>query len=179
MTPSLQASATRHKPAVYRIMALILRCGNVHTSTWITLALGAGVLLWYFDHIQFVAQSSLASSILSRSLWLVLFYSIYRVIVRPGQIRPSTDYHNRNNPRYKAMRQKLFPPGFPNGWHVVCNSEDVAEGRVKSISALGQVTSHKESALVLPNLPFLYFYFAFCLCRNLSLFVGATARWVF
>ena len=122
-------------------MGFVLRCGKLRTSTWVALALGAGILLWNFDHLQ-IFVGSFASS-LSNCLWLVLFYAIYRILVRPGKIHRSKDYHYRNKPRYKAMRQKLFPPGFPNGWHVVCNSEDVADGHVKSISALGQVPARK------------------------------------
>ena len=37
----------------------------------------------------------------------------------------------------QALRAKHFPPGFPNGWHCVCNATDLEHGQVKSISALG------------------------------------------
>jgi len=49
----------------------------------------------------------------------------------------SKDYFDPHSSRYKAMRSKFFPPGFPNGWHCVCNITDLENGRVKSISALG------------------------------------------
>eukprot|EP00947_MAST-08B_sp_MAST-8B-sp1_P005737 g5737.t1 len=40
--------------------------------------------------------------------------------------------------RLKAHRLKKFPPPFPNGWYRVCSAEDVAGGKVHSISALGR-----------------------------------------
>lgn len=63
---------------------------------------------------------------------LVFGYSIYR----PTQPK-TNNYHSPSSKRYKKMRSKHFPPGFPNGWHCVCNTADVEKGKVKSISALG------------------------------------------
>ena len=45
--------------------------------------------------------------------------------------------HDPRKRRFRARRRKEFPPPYPNGWFHVCNSADIASGRVHSISALG------------------------------------------
>lgn len=35
------------------------------------------------------------------------------------------------------MRNKFFPPGYANGWHAVCNAEDIRNRQVKTVHALG------------------------------------------
>jgi nitrite reductase/ring-hydroxylating ferredoxin subunit len=67
---------------------------------------------------------------------LVIVYSFYRLLFAPT-FEPSLDYHNNKSAMYAKMRSKFFFPAFANGWHAVCNSEDVRGGKVKSISALG------------------------------------------
>eukprot|EP00937_MAST-01D_sp_MAST-1D-sp2_P002880 g2880.t1 len=62
--------------------------------------------------------------------------ALYHIAFAPV-LRRTKDYHNPRSSRYKALRGKLFPPGFPNGWHCVCNATDLEGGRVKSIDALG------------------------------------------
>eukprot|EP00966_Prymnesium_polylepis_P279994 6469079-Prymnesium_polylepis.1 len=62
--------------------------------------------------------------------------SLYHLALTPVRWR-TKDYHDATSSRYKAMRAKHFPPGFPNGWYCVCNATDVADGAVKSIDALG------------------------------------------
>jgi len=61
---------------------------------------------------------------------------LYQTMAPVKRIR-SKDYHDPQSSRYKAMRRQFFQPGFPNGWHCVCNTTDLENGRVKSISALG------------------------------------------
>eukprot|EP00439_Symbiodinium_sp_Y106_P086270 s218_g32.t1 len=51
--------------------------------------------------------------------------------------RRTLDYFDNKSSKFLALRRKHFPPGFPNTWHAVCNAADVANGQVKSISALG------------------------------------------
>lgn len=60
----------------------------------------------------------------------------YRFLLTPKQQKTQDHFDNRSS-RFKALRQKHFPPGFPNTWHAVCNAADIADGQVKSISALG------------------------------------------
>lgn len=66
----------------------------------------------------------------------LLAYALYRLALTPARVR-SKNYHSSKNARYKALRQKFFPPGFANGWHCVCNATDLENGRVHSIDALG------------------------------------------
>jgi len=40
--------------------------------------------------------------------------------------------------RILEHRRRAFPPPYPNGWYRVCSAEDIAHGRVHSISALGR-----------------------------------------
>ncbi|CAJ1328883.1 unnamed protein product [Effrenium voratum] len=61
---------------------------------------------------------------------------LYQLALLPVR-RRTKDYHDPSSRHFKALRAKMFPPGFPDGWHCVCNASDVADGRVKSISALG------------------------------------------
>eukprot|EP00438_Fugacium_kawagutii_P001305 Skav226289 [mRNA] locus=scaffold3301:187474:188103:+ [translate_table: standard] len=62
--------------------------------------------------------------------------ALYRFLLTPKQQKTMDHFENRSS-RFKALRQKHFPPGFPNTWHAVCNAADIAHGNVKSISALG------------------------------------------
>jgi len=66
----------------------------------------------------------------------VLTAGLYQILLAPVR-RRSKDYHDPRSNHFKALRAKMFPPGFPNGWHCVCNATDIEHGRVKSISALG------------------------------------------
>lgn len=68
---------------------------------------------------------------------VVLLVATYNILMVPV-LRRSLDYHDPTSSRFKAIRAKHFPPGFPNGWHCVCNAVDLEGGAVKSISALGQ-----------------------------------------
>jgi len=63
--------------------------------------------------------------------------ALYGWLRAPVRRIPSKDFHDPGSNQYIAMRRKFFPPGFPNGWHCVCNTTDLEHGRVKSISALG------------------------------------------
>lgn len=60
----------------------------------------------------------------------------YKLLLMPRQ-RRTLDYFDNKSSKFLALRRKHFPPGFPNTWHAVCNAADVANGQVKSISALG------------------------------------------
>eukprot|EP01062_Namystynia_karyoxenos_P009958 TRINITY_DN13524_c0_g1_i1.p1 TRINITY_DN13524_c0_g1~~TRINITY_DN13524_c0_g1_i1.p1 ORF type:complete len:693 (+),score=175.01 TRINITY_DN13524_c0_g1_i1:122-2200(+) len=51
---------------------------------------------------------------------------------------PSKETFSNADPRFQALRRKLFPPPYPNGWFRLCNSVDIDDGKVKSISALGR-----------------------------------------
>ena len=42
----------------------------------------------------------------------------------------------------EALRAKMFPPGFPDGWHCVCNASDVADGRAAN-GHMGCMRRHK------------------------------------
>ncbi|CAL1160992.1 unnamed protein product [Cladocopium goreaui] len=65
-----------------------------------------------------------------------LVAGLYQMTLMPVRKR-TKDYHDHHSKHFKALRGKMFPPGFPNGWHCVCNATDLADGQVKSISALG------------------------------------------
>ena len=67
---------------------------------------------------------------------LVIAYSFYRLLFTPN-FETSKNYHDSKSPAYRAMRSKCFFPAYANGWHAVCNAEDLRNGQVKSISALG------------------------------------------
>jgi len=45
--------------------------------------------------------------------------------------------HSPQSKRFQARRRAAFPPPYPNGWYHVCNSVDVAAGRVHTIAAIG------------------------------------------
>lgn len=79
----------------------------------------------------------------------VLLAAVYNMAVAPVRIR-SRDYHDPTSSRFKAIRARHFPPGFPNGWHCVCNATDLEGGAIKSISALGtdMVAFRGESGVV-------------------------------
>jgi len=68
------------------------------------------------------------------SLCLLAAYKLWSI---PRQ-RRNKDYFDNTSSKFRALRHKHFPPGFPNTWHAVCNAADVANGQVKSISALGR-----------------------------------------
>eukprot|EP01065_Artemidia_motanka_P004409 TRINITY_DN1209_c0_g1_i1.p1 TRINITY_DN1209_c0_g1~~TRINITY_DN1209_c0_g1_i1.p1 ORF type:complete len:680 (+),score=210.73 TRINITY_DN1209_c0_g1_i1:84-2042(+) len=51
---------------------------------------------------------------------------------------PSKESFSINTQHFQELRRKLFPPPYPNGWFRLCNSVDIADGNVKSISALGR-----------------------------------------
>jgi cholesterol 7-dehydrogenase len=67
---------------------------------------------------------------------LALLLAAYRLVLTPVR-RKTKDYHDPTSSRYKALKARSFPPGFPNGWHCVCNLTDLEGGAVKRISALG------------------------------------------
>lgn len=64
-------------------------------------------------------------------------YIVYRIVLWPVRL-PSTVTYDRLSEKVKALRKKAFPPPYPNGWHRVCSSVDVDNGKVHSISALGK-----------------------------------------
>ncbi|CAE7190819.1 unnamed protein product [Symbiodinium sp. CCMP2456] len=78
-------------------------------------------------------QLCLSVSLQSATLF---FVGLYQLLLAPVR-RPTKDFHNPRSSHFKALRAQHFPPGFPNGWHCVCNAKDIENGRVKSISALG------------------------------------------
>eukprot|EP00911_Craspedida_sp_UC1_P001448 UC1_evm2s1092 len=80
--------------------------------------------------------SSVMASPLALTLVGMVLTSLISILLTPVPVR-TKDYHNPRSSRYKALRSRVFPPGFPNGWHSVCNAADLSDGRVKSISALG------------------------------------------
>lgn len=65
----------------------------------------------------------------------IVCFGVYRMFV-PKYVK-SKNYHDHTTARYKAMRKKHFYPGFSNGWHAVCNTEDLKDNKIKNISALG------------------------------------------
>eukprot|EP00756_Hemistasia_phaeocysticola_P031208 Hpha_TRINITY_DN16338_c2_g2::TRINITY_DN16338_c2_g2_i1::g.57710::m.57710/K14938/NVD, DAF36; cholesterol 7-desaturase len=51
---------------------------------------------------------------------------------------PSKETFTNASAHFQAIRRKQFPPPYPNGWYRLCNSVDVDDGNIKSISALGR-----------------------------------------
>lgn len=49
----------------------------------------------------------------------------------------SNNYHDPTSKQYKMLRSKYFFPGFSNGWHAICNAEDITNNKIKSVNALG------------------------------------------
>jgi len=68
---------------------------------------------------------------------LILGYIVYRIILAPQRL-PSNITYDRLSAKVKALRMKHFPPPYPNGWHRVCSTCDIEDGKVHSISALGK-----------------------------------------
>lgn len=67
---------------------------------------------------------------------LSITYALYSYVTEPNVMTSKNSFSN-NTPHFRAMRKKLFFPGYSNGWHAICNAEDLTNGKIKSISALG------------------------------------------
>ena len=64
----------------------------------------------------------------------------------------------------KALRAEHFPPGFPNGWHCVCNATDLADGR--------GLKSENREASVFVCIFYIYMIYMIFLYRDIICFVN-------
>lgn len=99
-------------------------------------ALPSGVACCFscVGHVVVIPQTSYKAFM---AAGLAVFVSLYQMMLAPLKMK-TNDYHDPYTSRSKAVKSRYFPPGFPNGWHCVCNTYDLERGKVKSISALGQ-----------------------------------------
>lgn len=68
---------------------------------------------------------------------LSLLCFVYRLLFRPSQTK-SPDFYDHRKKKNQNIRKRFFPPPYPNGWIQITNAADLANGQVKSISALGR-----------------------------------------
>ena len=71
-------------------------------------------------------------------LVLGLLYAVYKSFLFPPKLMTSRNFYDHNSKRVLERKRSVFPPSYPNGWFRIAASVDVDNGKVKSISALGQ-----------------------------------------
>jgi cholesterol 7-dehydrogenase len=52
--------------------------------------------------------------------------------------RKPLQFFDRESRKFELLRRSTFPPPFPNGWWKVCDISDLNNGRIQTVSALGQ-----------------------------------------
>eukprot|EP00760_Papus_ankaliazontas_P033188 PhM_4_TR6223/c0_g1_i1/m.93378/K14938/NVD, DAF36; cholesterol 7-desaturase len=94
-----------------------------------------------FDHVSgsitTLRDSSVVGEVLCWSVLVVVVYGVYRYIFRDYD-KQRVSHWSPHSARFNKRRLAQYPAPYPNGWYRLCSVDDIKNGRVHSVTALGQ-----------------------------------------
>ena len=67
---------------------------------------------------------------------LFVVYLGYRVVFG-NKKKSAVDMWSPGSAQFDRIRRQTSPPPFPNGWFKLCDVDDIQDGRIQNVSALG------------------------------------------